>query len=70
MLFNGLIKYYRFSFIFKIGTYCAILLLVACEDAVEGTVDSESSDAVEELENTLDDNLDGEYGDINDYFYN
>ena len=70
MLFNGLIKYYRFSFIFKIGTYCAILLFVACEDAAENTVDSGANGITEELENTLNDNLNDDNGDINEYFYN
>ena len=67
MLFKGLNKYCRLNY--KLLSYSFFLLLFACENSVEKTVDS-SDPANQTLENTLNDNsLGGQTGDINDYFY-
>ena len=67
MLFKGLNKYCRLNY--KLLSYSFFLLLFACENSVEKTVDSSDS-ANQTLENTLNDNsLGGQTGDINDYFY-
>lgn len=68
MLFKGLKKYCHFNY--KLPLFSFLLLLFACENSVEKTVDSSDS-ANQTLENTLNDNSigSGETGDISDYFY-
>ena len=68
MLFKGLKKYCHFNY--KLPLFSFLLLLFACENSVEKTVDSSDS-ANQTLENTLSDNSigSGETGDISDYFY-
>ena len=68
MLFKGLKKYCHFNY--KLPLLSFLLLLFACENSVEKTVDSSDS-ANQTLENTLSDNSigSGDTGDISDYFY-
>ena len=65
MPINAFKKYYTSSLFLKIG-YILIFLFISCEEdtAVNNSPEQES------LENTLNSNLSGEVGHIDDYFYN
>tara|TARA_Y100000768_G_scaffold326789_1_gene264232 strand:- start:7587 stop:11330 length:3744 start_codon:yes stop_codon:yes gene_type:complete len=66
MLFKRLKKYCHYNY--KLFLFSFLLLLFACEESVEKTVNSSDS-TDQSLENTLDNSLSGQTGNINNYFY-